>query len=638
MLNGARIASVLIITVLLNSCSLVSLINKRVQLKLAYSSDQEKLVQEISQSKNKNSILRSIKFTKIEPNKAKKLLKEKLIDAYLGTLPEDSETEKPLTKNLIAKDGIVIITNQKNPIYNLNLDTLSRIFTRTIGSWKALGLADNQIIFINKKSNNETRMFLETFFNKLGTNQTSNQFEVNNDTEALELLEQYEYGLSYISFSSLNSRVNAPQINNIAPTQINISSGTFPIFKPIFIYESEKVFSSPEKRKLLRDFLHFMWSPEATRKIKASGFVPLSPAELEVLKAENHPFTIGVSAPLSGPYVELGRAIVNGAKLAVQEANERRSQTHREFELIICDDKAELGKGLECANQFIESQVFGVVGHLNSLVSIEASKLYSNHDIVQISPGSTHPWLTESNDVRGKIFRTIDTDEKQAEKLATAISKLKIPKKENILILHNETIYGSNLATLIENFLLKYLGEDIQLKSKSFNVNDSRYHLQLKDFNPDIIVFIGEYSDAAQMLVDLALDNKSNISFFGADGNFSKRFIDLAGLRAEGAYILGCDLDQDSEKYKDFEKKYKDLFHSTISSFSIYSYDASNILINAMQKLDSENINESLAELVSHSKTDSYCGEISFDENGNPKKPRIAIFKVVKGKFVKTEL
>ena len=138
--------------------------------------------------------------------------------------------------------------------------------------------------------------------------------------------------------------------------------------------------------------------------------------------------------------------------------------------MIICDDKAVVSKGLECAKDFIKHKALGVIGHLNSQISIESSKLYSSHNIVQISPGSTHPWLTENKEAQGKVFRTINIDETQAEKIALAISKLQNPKKEKILILHNGTIYGSNLATLIENHLLKQISS-LKISSKSFNIN-----------------------------------------------------------------------------------------------------------------------------------------------------------------------
>ena len=139
------------------------------------------------------------------------------------------------------------------------------------------------------------------------------------------------------------------------------------------------------------------------------------------------------------------------------------------------------------------------------------------------------------------------------------------------------------------------------------------------------------------MLVDMALDNKSDITFFGADGNFSKRFIELAGLRAEGAHVLGCNIDDTSEEFLQFEEKYRRNFKHNLSSFSIYSYDASKILIDAIIK-HHKNKEHTIGEIIQNSVTDSLCGEISFDEYGNPKKSRVAIFKVKNAKFIKTEL
>ena len=626
-------------SILLNSCSRFTFNNQVLKFNLAYSEEQASLVKEIIKINEQDKRFRNINLIKVEQSKAIKLLKTNSIDAYLGTIIDES-SELYLSKNLIAKDGIVIIVNPRNPVKNINLDTLSRIFLKNVNNWKVLGLEDQPIIFINKNNTNEKRLFLESFFKKPLSQNSTNQFEVNNDSEAIDLVQQYEHSISYISFSSITNRVNTVHVDHIAPTQLNISSATFPIYKPISIYESDKLLTQAKKRALIEDLLNYLWSADAIPVIKSAGFIPLSAAEIEVIKYESLPVTLGVSAPLSGPYAELGRAIVSGTKMAVLEANEKKLKNHKKIELIICDDKAEVSKGLDCANIFIKNKVLGVVGHLNSLISIETSKLYIDNNIIQISPGSSHPWLTESEEAKGKVFRTINIDENQAEKIASAISKLENQKKDNILVLHNGTIYGSNLATLIENFIFRYLGKDVIVQSKSFNINDSRYHLQLKTNVPDIIIFIGEYADAAQVLVDLALDNKSDITFFGADGNFSKRFIDLAGLRAEGAYIIGCDLDQTSASYKSFEKRYQELFRSGVSSFSIYSYDASRILINAIQILnqDETGTDKSLAEIIGESKTDSYCGEISFNEKGDPKQSRLAVFKVKNGKFVKTNL
>ena len=77
-----------------------------------------------------------------------------------------------------------------------------------------------------------------------------------------------------------------------------------------------------------------------------------------------------------------------------------------------------------------------------------------------------------------------------------------------------------------------------KIESLKFDVSGKHFYKVFKHHTPNIVIFIGEYADAAQMLVDMALDNKSDITFFGADGNFSKRFIELAGLRAEGAHVL----------------------------------------------------------------------------------------------------
>ena len=125
-------------------------LNQVLKLNLAYSEEQATLVKEIIKINEQDKRFRNINLIKVEQSKAIKLLKTNSIDAYLGTIIDES-SELYLSKNLIAKDGIVIIVNPRNPVKNIDLDTLSRIFLKNVNNWKVLGLEDQPIIFINKR-------------------------------------------------------------------------------------------------------------------------------------------------------------------------------------------------------------------------------------------------------------------------------------------------------------------------------------------------------------------------------------------------------------------------------------------------------------------------------------------------------
>ena len=104
--------------ILLNSCSRFTFNNQVLKLNLAYSEEQATLVKEIIKINEQDKRFRNINLIKVEQSKAIKLLKTNSIDAYLGTIIDES-SELYLSKNLIAKDGIVIIVNPRNPVINI---------------------------------------------------------------------------------------------------------------------------------------------------------------------------------------------------------------------------------------------------------------------------------------------------------------------------------------------------------------------------------------------------------------------------------------------------------------------------------------------------------------------------------------
>jgi branched-chain amino acid transport system substrate-binding protein len=107
---------------------------------------------------------------------------------------------------------------------------------------------------------------------------------------------------------------------------------------------------------------------------------------------------IGHAAPLTGGIAHLGKDNENGARLAIEEANARGVSIGGQnvvFELLSEDDEGKPDKGPIIAQKFVDAKVAGVVGHLNSGVTIPASAIYNQAGIPMISGSATNPKLTE---------------------------------------------------------------------------------------------------------------------------------------------------------------------------------------------------------------------------------------------------
>jgi len=119
----------------------------------------------------------------------------------------------------------------------------------------------------------------------------------------------------------------------------------------------------------------------------------------------------------------------------------------------------------------------------------------------------------------------------------------------------------------------------------------------------------------------------------GAGGFVSQTFLSLAQKEGEGVVALepGLPVDQ-MQGGKAFEQAYQSKYHTHIELHAPFAYDATRVLIAAMQKADSVDASNYLPALRAISYA-GVTGNIAFDEQGNLKNPSFTVYKVVNGKW-----
>ena len=150
---------------------------------------------------------------------------------------------------------------------------------------------------------------------------------------------------------------------------------------------------------------------------------------------------IGHAAPLTGGIAHLGKDNEYGAKLAIDEANAKGMTIGGEkivFEMLSEDDEGKPDKGPIIAQKFVDAKVSGVVGHLNSGVTIPASAVYNQAGIPMISGSATNPKLTEQG--FNNIFRTVGRDDQQGPAIASYLNAQYKPK--TVAVIDDATSYG----------------------------------------------------------------------------------------------------------------------------------------------------------------------------------------------------
>src|SRR5438309_11931585 len=133
-------------------------------------------------------------------------------------------------------------------------------------------------------------------------------------------------------------------------------------------------------------------------------------------------------------------------ELALAEQNAGGGLLGGRVEARVADDEANDAKGLAVARGFCEDpRILGVVGHVNSNVSISASTAYQACGLLMITPMSSHPGVTD----RGlpNVFRLTNRDDHKGPGLAAYLYRT--VGKHRAVVVDDQTAYGKGLADLL---------------------------------------------------------------------------------------------------------------------------------------------------------------------------------------------
>lgn len=342
---------------------------------------------------------------------------------------------------------------------------------------------------------------------------------------------------------------------------------------------------------------------------------------------------IGHAAPLTGGIAHLGKDNENGARLAVEEINAagglKIGDKTVKLELVAEDDKADPKEGTLVAQKFVDAGVVAVVGHLNSGVSIPASKIYADNSITQISPSSTNPNYT--NQGFKTTFRVVANDIQQGTVLATYAAETM--KAKAVAIVDDRTAYGQGLADVFERVAKE---KGIKVVAREFT-NDKATDFnailtKIRGAKPDVIFWGGMDATAAPAAKQMGqLGIKAPL--LAGDGVCSPKFIELAG---DAAGIMTCskagEAVEQLAKGPEFITKYKARFNQDVQVYSPYSYDAVFVIAEAMKRANSTDRAAITAAMPATNYT-GVTGTISFDEKGDIKGGAISMFAVKEAKL-----
>ena len=337
---------------------------------------------------------------------------------------------------------------------------------------------------------------------------------------------------------------------------------------------------------------------------------------------------IGLAAVQSGSDAQIGATMLYGSQIAIDEWNARGGVLGKQIETISLDDEGNAQKANTVAHNLVDDGVVAVLGHLNSNCTIPASIVYNEGKVLQITPGSTNPKYTEQG--FPDAFRICGRDDQQgpvAGKFMHDVLKL-----NKIAILHNKTAYGEGLATEVKKTFESLGGQVTMFQGIGKDESDFSANISvIEGSGAEGFFWGGMYDQGGPLLVKMR-QTGVNLPFVTGDGCFAQPFIDTIGANAANVYLsFGKDYHQNPAAQL-FLKSYNDKYHQDVGAYSVYGYDAANVLLTAIAQAQSTDADKVAAVMKSRS-FDTILGKIEFDAKGDVKGSGFVMWTIKDGKF-----
>lgn len=341
---------------------------------------------------------------------------------------------------------------------------------------------------------------------------------------------------------------------------------------------------------------------------------------------------LGFAAPLTGPQSHYGEDMKNGLTLALEEANQQGITLDgktAKFELVTRDDQADPRKAVQVAQQIVDENVDGVLGHFNSGTSISASRVYHDAGLPQIAMATSPEYTAQGYST---TFRMMTSDTQQGAADGEYI--VKDLGAKSVALIDDRTAYGRGLADQVANAVVAAGGKVIAREYTTDKADDFTSILtHIKTMKPGAIFFGGGDDQSGPMRRQMAALGLE-APLMSGEMTLSETFLKLAGDAANGTFasLAGVPL-KNMAKGEKFEADYKAQFKKGPGVYAPYAYDGAWNMIIAMKEAGSAKPAAYLPKLVALKRSGATSNHIAYDKSGDLKEISVTIYEVKNGKW-----
>ena len=180
---------------------------------------------------------------------------------------KEEEIAGGLEATVLAYDGIAVIVNPENPVADLDVETIAKLYTGEITNWKDVGGNDATVVLIGREAGSGTRDGFESI---TGTaEQCQYRQELTSTGDVITAVAQNPDAIGYASLASLKDNVRAVTVGGVAPDEATVKDGTYVIQRPFVLVTRKDAALSD----VAQAFFDFSTSADAAGLISDAGVV-----------------------------------------------------------------------------------------------------------------------------------------------------------------------------------------------------------------------------------------------------------------------------------------------------------------------------------------------------------------------------
>ena len=361
-------------------------------------------------------------------------------------------------------------------------------------------------------------------------------------------------------------------------------------------------------------------------KLKVSLLAGAAVVALGVSSAHAE-ISIATAGPMTGQYASFGEQMRNGAEMAVADINADGGVLGEQLELFIGDDACDPRQAVSVANDMAGEGVIFMAGHFCSGSSIPASQVYTEEGILQISPASTNPALTDEGG--DNVFRVCGRDDQQGSIAALYLAENFADS--NIAIIHDRTAYGKGLAdaTLAS---LNDLGVTEALY-QAYTPGESDYSALITRLNAENIdvLYVGGYHTEAGLMVRQMREQGMDTQLISGDALVTDEYWAITGDAGEGTLMTFGPDPREFEAAADVVDRFR-AEGIEPEGYTLYTYAAIQVFAQAAEEAGTTDLDTLISTLQGGS-FETVLGTLTFDDNGDIEQPAYVWYQWAGGTY-----